>query len=511
MAFFFEERNRLVIPNWRSFSNTAKIGELNGSRKLRIEKSFTPDISDLVEDWLENQTIGVAGDLLGTAIVCNRESDPNVIAAAKFIMNNKNYISKELRDTADLILRNDTDVNQPILDQDNFEAFQEKANLYFIYRRIREIRARLRNNPSNSILWVEMARFYAILGQNEKAERAIKNAMNLSPDNRFVLRSMSRFFVHCGKTDYAHDFIKKLPITKFDPWITATEISLATKRGRYSKFIKQGTSVVNSSNFHPFNISELNSSLGTLEMNSSFKKSKKFFKDSLINPNDNVLAQAEWASHKNNKLLSINPNDFDVSNTFEANARNSSDQGDWEEAIDYAKMWFLDMPFSRGAIMFGSEIAANNLNNHKEAAYIYKAGITSHPNDPQMLNNLVYSLCLDNNLKEAELFLQKFNSIINNTYTENKICMIATRGLYFYRKGYFDLGDKFYSEAIELAAEKKNQKLANQAFVNYVREMKLSKQILEPEFTEKIDELREKSNDKLIIKVINEIDSLNRV
>lgn len=509
MAFFFEEQNRLVIPNWRSFSNTAKIGELNGSRKLRIEKSFTPDITDLIEDWLENQTIGVAGDLLGTAIVCNKENDPNVIAAAKFIQSNKNYISKELRNTAELILRDDKNINQPILDQDNFEAFQEKANLYFIYQRIRHIKSRLHNNPSNSILWVEIARFYAILGQNEKAERAIKNAMNLSPDNRFILRSMARFFVHSGKTDYAHDFIKTLPITRYDPWITATEISLATKRGRYSKFIKHGTNVVKSSNFHPFNISELNSSLATLEMNSSFKRSKKLFQDSLINPNDNVLAQAEWASHKDNKLLTVDPNDFDVSNTFEANARNSSDQGNWGEAVDYAKMWFLDMPFSRGAIMFGSEIAANNLNNHEEAAHIYKAGLTSHPNDPQMINNLVYSLCLENNINEAEIFLNKFDSIINTTYTENRICMLATRGLYFFRKGYFELGDNLYSEAIELASENKNQKLANQAFVNYVREMKLANQVLEPHFLEKINELKEKSNDKLTLKVIKEIENLD--
>lgn len=504
MAIFFEESNRLVLPNWRSFSNTAKIGELNGSKKLLIEKSFNPDISDLIDEWVDNQTIGMAGDLMGVALVCNKEQDENVIDAAKFIKSKADYVSKELLNTADLILNKNKIVQKPILDSDSIDSFQERANLYFVYQKISELKSRLRINPKNSVLWTEIARYYSIIGQNKKAERAIKNALNLSPQNRFVLRSMARFFTHIGDVGFAHDIIRKLPITNSDPWVMATEISLAMKRGRLSRFAKKGLTMVNSDNFHPFNIAELNSSLGTLEYESNWKKSKKLFESSLERPNDNVLAQAEWISHKESNFLKVNPDDFDVENSFEANARNSSENGEWQDAIDYAKLWFLDMPFSRGAILFGSQIAAYNMDDHDEAAYLYKAGLTSHPQDPQMINNLVYSLCLRNRIEEAEQFLEKFPAF-EQTSVNNQICITATKGILNFRKGFLEKGRELYFQAIEKASSIKNVELTNLAFVNYLREEYLSGSEVEPELVKRLEAVEKTSKNSTTQKIIREI------
>ena len=72
MAIYFEHKDRNVIPNWRSFENTVKLRELNGSPKLEISSSFKPDISDLLIDWEINKSIGVAADLIGVATICNR-------------------------------------------------------------------------------------------------------------------------------------------------------------------------------------------------------------------------------------------------------------------------------------------------------------------------------------------------------------------------------------------------------------------------------------------------------
>lgn len=507
MAIFFEETDRLVLPNWRSFSNTAKIGELNGSKKLLIEKSFNPDISDLVDEWIDNRTIGMAGDLMGVALVCNKEDDENVINAANFIKDRADFASKELVNTANLILNKSKIVERPILDSDSIDSFQERSNLYFVYQKISELKGRLKINPKNSILWTEIARYYSIIGQNKKAERAIKNALHLSPQNRFVLRSMARFFTHIGDVGFAHDIIRKLPITNSDPWVMATEISLAMKRGRNSRFAKNGLTMVNSDSFHPFNIAELNSSLGTLEFESSWKKSKKLFENSLENPNDNVLAQAEWISHREGNFLKINPGDFNVENSFEANARNSSENGEWQHAIDYAKLWFLDMPFSRGAIIFGSQIAAYNMDNHDEAAYLYKAGLTSHPQDPQMLNNLVYSLCLRNRIEEAEQFLAKFPSL-DNISTTNQICITATKGILNFRKGFLEKGRELYYQAIEKASETKNVELANLAFVNYLREEYLSGSKVDAEILDKLEAVEKTSKNSTTQKIIREINQL---
>lgn len=508
MAFFFEEKNRLVIPNWRSFSNTAKMGELNGSHKLLIETSFNPDITDIVDGWLENETIGMAADLIGVAIICNKQDDINVKNAARFILSNSGYSSSELIEAANSILKIDYKNVNPIMDSNSLEAFQERSNMFFVYQKISELKTKLKTNPKNPVLWVEIARYYSIIGQNVQAERTILNAYRLSPQNRFVLRSMARFFTHIEKVDFIHDIIRKSEVTKFDPWILATEISLATKRGRFSRFMKPAFNLAASSNFHPFNISELNSSLGTIEFESSIKRSRKLFIDSLLSPNDNALAQAEWISHKDSKLISVNPSDFNVQNDFEAKARDASEHGNWEDSIDYAKLWFLDMPFSRGAILFGSEIASNNLENQDEAVALYRAGLTSHPNDKQMLNNIVYSLCLMNKVEEAEKYLEKYRRQNTGNNILHDVCYTATRGLYNFRKGYHDIGRALYMESITMASEAKEQKLANIAFVNYIREEAISGNNIEKSFKEKVLELKNKSDSLSVKKVIKQIEEL---
>lgn len=508
MAFFFEEKDRLVIPNWRSFSNTAKMGELNGSHKLLIETKSNLDITDIVDGWLENKTIGMAADLIGVAIICNKQDDVNVKNAANFILLNANISTSELIEAANSILKIDYKKVNPIMDSTSLEAFQERSNMFFVYQKISELKSKLRNNPNNPILWVEIARYYSIIGQNNQAERTILNAYRLSPQNRFVLRSMARFFTHIGKVDFIHDIIRKSEVTKFDPWILATEISLATKRGRFSRFMKPGLNMANSSNFHPFNISELNSSLGTIELESSFKRSRKLFADSLVSPNDNALAQAEWISHKERKLLSVNPSEFNVQNDFEAKARDASEHGYWEGSIDYAKLWFLDMPFSRRAILFGSEIASNNLENQDEAVSLYKAGLTSHPNDKQMLNNIVYSLCLINKVDEAEKYIEKYKHQNTGNNIHHDICYMATKGLYNFRKGYHDIGRALYMESIKMASEAKEQRLANIAFVNYIREEVISGNNIENDVKEKVLELKNNSDSLTVKKVINQIERL---
>nr|WP_299068102.1 hypothetical protein [uncultured Allomuricauda sp.] len=507
MAFFFEEKNRLVIPNWRSFSNTSKIGELNGTQKIEINKNFKPEIEDIVDGWVEHKTIGMAADLIGVAIVCNKQNDGNVKEAAKFIIANKELCNKELIDAAKSIIEKGKDDGTK-LDATELESFQERSNLYFVYQRISNLKSSLRTNPKNPILWVEIARYYSIIGQNEQAERAILNAYYLSPDNRFVLRAMARFFAHIDKVPFVHDIIRKSLVTRYDPWVMATEISLASMRDRYSRFMKSGLNMVKSSDFHPFNIAELNSSLGTVEIQSSLKKSRKLFNDSLISPNDNALAQAEWISHRERNLISVNPDNFKIQNDFEAKARDASEHGRWEDAVNYSKQWFLDMPFSRGAILFGSEIASNNLNNHDEAISLYRAGLTSHPNDHSMLNNIIYSSCLINRLEEAEHFMNRYREQYSDNSLHHKICFTATKGLYHFRKGYQDIGRDLYQQAIEMASEAGQKDLASIALVNYIREEIIAGNHLDEDFKQKIIELKENTSINTVKRIIGDIENL---
>lgn len=471
MANLFEKKNRHLIPNWRSFENTAKLGELNGSKTITLNSSFKPDISDLVDDWQEYKSIGVAGDILGVALVCNQENNETVREVSKFILQNKELASGAIINAAENILRPKSEVIELILDINSPDLFCDKSNLIEIYIKINKLKRKLIDNPHNPINWVEIARYYSIIGQEKKAERAIRNALFLAPENRFILRSIARFFVHIGDIEFAHDIIRKSELTKHDPWLLATEIALATLRERNSKFAKLGLQIVDSGSYHPFNITELASSLATLEMkNSSIKKSKKLFEQSLINPNDNSLAQAEWASQEEKNFNQVYPEQFKLINSFEAIARDFAEQQKWQESIDYSKKWFFDLPFSKMAVLFGNEIASIKLKDRNQAVEVAKLGLLSHPNDAHLLNNIIYSLCLQNKLEEAEKYLNYVKKEDINSRSITGICLTATRGLYLIRKGFHDIGRQLYLESMKISQEEGNSYLHALALVNYIRE-----------------------------------------
>ena len=471
MADFFEKKDRHLIPNWRSFENTAKLGELNGSKSIKLDSSFKPDISDLLDGWNDSQSIGIAGDILGVALVCNQSENQTVKNISEFVLQNQEIASKAIIEAANNILKPKKEEIQLNLDISNPAEFGDKTNLLEIHLKINNLKKKIIVSPYNPILWVEIARFYSILGQDNRAEKALLNALYLAPENRYVLRSVSRFYVHIGDFDLAHDIVRKSTLTKIDPWLMATEIALATLRERASIFTKTGIQLVNSNNFHPFNVSELASSVASVELkNASVAKSKKLFQQSLISPNDNSLAQAEWASQEDRSLMNVDPNKFNLVNSFEASAREFFDEGNWQESINHSKKWFFDQPFSKLGVLFGNEVASRKLRDNHQAVEVAKLGLISHPHDPHLLNNIIYALALQNKLTEADQFLKKVKKEDLNSREYVGICLTATKGLLFFRKGFHDLGRKYYANAIKIANEEKLAYLSSLAFINYIRE-----------------------------------------
>ena len=138
----------------------------------------------------------------------------------------------------------------------------------------------------------------------------------------------------------AHYVLRKNEQVAFDPWLIASEISVNLLRDRSSSLIKNGIALINSGDFSPFSLTELTSSLGTLEfIKGTQKKSKLFFNKSLISPNDNSLAQAEWA--KSNKLtLNFNREVCNKVNlSYEANALYAYQDNRFEDALKASIRW----------------------------------------------------------------------------------------------------------------------------------------------------------------------------
>ena len=63
MAAIIEEKDRRVIPNWRSFETTVSLGELNAISKRSYEVP-TLSIDSYIRDYQNNKSIPYAADLL---------------------------------------------------------------------------------------------------------------------------------------------------------------------------------------------------------------------------------------------------------------------------------------------------------------------------------------------------------------------------------------------------------------------------------------------------------------
>ncbi|MDA1329768.1 MAG: hypothetical protein O3B43_01705 [Chloroflexi bacterium] len=271
--------------------------------------------------------------------------------------------------------------------------------------------------------------------------------MKLDPTNRFVLRSASRLFAHLDDPERANILLSKSSGVLSDPWLTAAEIATAGLAGRRSQNIKSGLRLVNSGKFSSLAISELASAVATEELFSgATAKSRKLFKQSLIHPTDNTVAQAEWAKSRFPNFA-INNDVFEVPRAFEANALREYHVGNWEEALTHITDWHRDEPFSSQPAIMGSYLASIALEDYEFAASIAREGRKANKEDKTLANNLAFALINQNKLKLAEEVLGEVSRPAEDIQEE--VALLATEGLLEFRKGNIERGTFLYHAAIE--------------------------------------------------------------
>lgn len=469
MANVFETEDRRVVPNWRSFGKTIAIGELDSLNLSGMCPTDQFSIDEYLSDFAKHKTVPFAADLIGAALVNNKTEEGGVLDAAKFILDSHTKATSSQIALSERILgissiKNNSPFTALTLDEFNPKIYQNK---------IHETKTLLRAFPANPILLVELSRYYSVLGEEKNSIQAMKMAMQLAKENRFVLRSATRLFAHYNSEQndylgYIQRILSKSRATSFDPWLISAEISISSLMDRSSKFIKKGLELIDSGNISPFNYTELASSIATLEMqNGNMKKSRNLFRKALLSPNDNSLAQLEWASAKDSQLHVVQDN-FDIKTKFEAFALDNYYAGNYQEALESTMLWFTDQPFSKRSVVFGSNLASTILKDQNSSIALLHAGLVSHPNDPTLLNNLAYAYALDNRTHEAAEQLRKLPSKGLDKTTE--ICAKATEGLVAFRQGHLDKGRALYMEAIKNSYESQNKNLNWIAILNYARE-----------------------------------------
>ena len=473
MAVFYELKERRVIPNWRDFSTTAYLGELKisnaGSKYLEF------DLSRSLKDWRETQNVGVAADLINSAFVSGVKDKPEIKEAAQWLKKSKG-VSTSLLSLVDHLY--DANPNAENSGVPHSEITTINDFLSFIkndrfHSKINRLKRQTRNELRNAIPWVELARLYSMKGQDEQADRAVLCALRIAPDNRYVLRSATRFFIHTGQCDKAVFYLRKSRGIKHDPWLISAHIAASSILERHSPFVKDGIRLIESKNYSDFDITELSSSIGTLELkNGSFRKAKIFLDQSLLDPNDNSLAQLAWLSQDEHRLRLDSQYYENVPNPFEAKSLSLFDKGEWKEAFYEAIKWFLDMPFSKRPIIHASYISGSLLDDKEAAKLLCEVGLHANPLDPTLLNNMIFNIITSDDWTDLNVYLGRLAKLDQKKLSQTDILIFqATLGLVALKEGDSERGISLYELAINNATKIKNQEICQLATINLTKEL----------------------------------------
>lgn len=514
MASIILDEDRLVLPNWRSYQETTALGEL-GFYNLKTVNGKHYKIDEYVCDWYDNRNVLFAGELISAAVSNSQTDREEVTDAAEFIMKNRDKASSVQIELANSIITKTEQTGEHVQSGSILDGLLKKED---IYPKIVLLKKRLVDDPYNPILYVEIARYYVMLGQEQKAKKAMLTAVHLSPHSRYVTRSAARMMLDLEDREegqqLAHDIIIKNELLTQDPWLLASELSVNMQRGRSSRYIGNSRSILSSGNFDPFTLSELASALGTHELlGGSKKRGRDYFIKSLEKPNDNSLAQAEWAISRHVPISVIGNEALQVKKNYEAQSMYNYFKDDYQEALQQAELWLLDTPFSIRAVLHGSEIAGIHLKQHEVAEQILNIGLQAHPKEACLINNLAYSYALDNKLKEAEKQLEKIGRMsVNDVNKETLVCYTATKGLVAYRKKNIEEGRDLYTKALHLAKEYgiDDAELRWNAALNFIREeiRALPEAPIPDEYVNFVDSIQEKPSQKYITQMKADVVSL---
>ncbi|WP_353248528.1 hypothetical protein [Salinisphaera sp. T31B1] len=335
---------------------------------------------------------------------------------------------------------------------------------------IKNYRKATRNYPRNAFIWAELARAHISVGASEQAEREILTALMLAPEDRFITRSAVRFFVHVGDFGRAKHVLANHRLIKKDPWLVAPELAVSQLMQRTSKLVGLAKKIVSSGNYSSFHVSELESALASVELESGArKKSRKHFAKSLVDPTENSVAQAIWGRSEGLDL-DFDLRLLDLPGAYEAKTLEYAEEIKWDKALEQCELWQNDEVFSSRPAEIGSYIAAVALGDPLISEKFSRRGLSSNPRSITLKNNLTVCLCQQGRLNEALDVFQSIN--FKDLKSQDRNSLLATTGLINFRLGNLAAGRENYELAIRQLRARNDKRGVALAIVHLAQEEK---------------------------------------
>ena len=481
------DEQRYLIPRWRNFAQTVATGELsNIAPNVQVEsRSNSQHFGDKIDSWNSKPNVITASELVRASITESREAD--AVDAAKFLLSRKTELKPMLVNSAYHILGDESKSDIKHSMKIKFQSLEEKRAAQQAAKK--EVKARIQYYPKNPIAWVDLSLLELKDGNRIKAERSMQVALELASNNRFVIRSAARLFVHYNDFMKAHELVASCRATPSDPWLIATEISLASKIERDPKFYRIARQMATESELNFWEISELSSALGTFEFREeNFQKAKKFLRQSIKFPTGSSLAQAYWLEYLRNVKLFGSKDNPTVNSKFElaeGSFFHNLENKEPFKAIESCKIWSLSEPYSIRPFENGSYVACAT-GEYEEAIKFNEAGLLLKRHSKYLKNNYAYSLTNKGDFERAEQILKEFRPADGHYWFVSR----ANLGLIDMRNDRIDSGIKNYKEAIEGFKKNNEQVSAKIAEVYLVRELALAQRREAKELYNKVYEYK---------------------
>lgn len=427
---------RLLIPKWRSFEKTVTLGELNSSNSSKVLAVEQKIFEDKKQEWIKNKDKISATELVTLSKIYN--------------FDNEQYESLEFKDALNFLKHdNDTPIVEQLLRNASAVSSETITKNITYYNKIRNIKNRLNKFIKNPIDWTNLAYYYTLLNQKNKAVSAIEIALNLNANNRYVIRSATRLFLHYGEFERAYSIFKKTDLTFKDTWVNSAYIAVAQLLNKPINKIKTSLNLIESANFSAFDLTELTSGIATLEIeNGDEKKGKKMLKKSIENPNDNSAAQLQWISKNRMKLPSLEEqlDKTNIKNNFEYDTFLQCYLQDFESAIASAKAWKEDENYSSKPNDILACIYNTVYKDYSKSQEFAGEALICDKENTNLKCSLVYSLIKQNKINDA---LKLMNELETDSTKRTKIILLADKGLINFMNNDFTNGRELYEQAIK--------------------------------------------------------------
>jgi len=452
VSAFDGDSPRQLVPRWRPWRTTARLGESASSTRRRHEATVF-DNERALSRFRDRPNVGRAAELLTTALVHDYRNE-EIQAIAGDYLSDRRPLLRELA----AVTRMDPD-----------ERVHQAARVEHRdpRKRIAQLKVLLTREPSNALRWSDLAREYTVLAQSAKATSAIRVALLLAPENRFVLRSAATLYVQIDEKDRAVRLLETAPNLTVDPWVLAPYVAISDLADHKSHHHRDAVRLLQDEDIGQRDLAELAAALGTAEVNAgSGRRGRQLLRRSAEDPTENSLAQVEWMSARLRSRL-VDTTLSDVLRDFEARARRAAYDGRWDVAVTSSSQWLDDQPFSADAACFGS-FCAWMAKDWAKSNRIANDGLRSNPGHPVLLNNAAVALVEAGELAKAGEILSHSRGV--RAQSRERAFLAATEGMFFFRIGMVEAGRHRYNRIITFFEDNHEDEIAARAALILARE-----------------------------------------